>query len=341
MIKQKTLAASIAAAVGSTAIASGAAIAGTGFWPHIVHSPSVTTVVSIINQSQFGYDPAGNAAFNGGNLHYILYYKPLDGNNDNLESCVEVNQFLPTSYNDIQTVDLGAHFGASTQGVLFNDPSVNNNWQGSGKNYAMAALTGEAALRGYLLVDNSLGAPGSISGDAMLFEYVNGATWGYEALEAANADFDFAVSGNQNATVSLKPWAEIETAFMVTPVNGDMAAAFDREVRLSLGTPGGLSNSVVFDRDENAVSGTDPENVVCVGRVNAMDLLTSGAQNLTPDGGWGDLRITGINDTNMYTTSDAEWVFGAVVYQLEYGMDTFNGESMPGVFNNGYRLFDD
>lgn len=361
MIKQKKLAASIAAAVGTTALASGASIAATGLWPQVVYSPSVTTVVSVINKAQvgtvdalgnpIGYDPAGSIGAPGENLHYILVYKPLTASSENnAAACTEVNQFLPTSFNDVQTIDLGAHFGASTEGVLFNDPSVNNNWMASGKTYAMAAITGETALRGYLLIDNSVGgAPGTISGDAMVFEYTNGATWGYEALESTNADFNFqrADALTTRATVSLKPWEEITTAFMMTPLNGDMARYFNSQVVTRLGTQGGLSNSVIFDRDENAVSGTVQQGVTCVGRVDAPSLLSSGAANLTPDGGWGVLQIAGVNsptwdcETAVTPFVDDRCVFGAVSYQLEYGVDTFNGESMPGTFNNGYLLRND
>ncbi|MBK1617712.1 hypothetical protein CKO42_04435 [Lamprobacter modestohalophilus] len=325
MIKQTKLAASITVALGASAIATGAAVAGTGFWPHVVYSPSVTTVVSVINQNQSGDD-----------LHYVLYYKDAT---DNTAACQEVNVFKPTSPNDIQTIDLGAVFGSTTKGVLFNDPSVNNDWDADPRTFALAQAAGQNPLRGYLLVDNSGTTATDVSGDALVLEYTNGATWGYKAEESFNSDFrnsGLTIGIDDVSQVSIKPFAEINTSFMVTPVSANMGAldgtGGDDSVTLRMRVQANGITGVMYDRDENPVSGAAEAPVVCVGRVNATELVGAGAQTFLPDGGWSNLEILP-NAAGIVAGTT-----GAVVYQLEYGSGTFNGETMSGTFNNSFEL---
>lgn len=331
MIKQNKLAASIATAIGASALVSGAAVAGSGLWPHVVFSPSVTTIVSVINEGVVD------------ELHYILYYKDISVDDPNLELCEEVNVFRPTSPNDIQSIDLGNVYGSATQGVLFNDPSINNNWEGRGS-YALAAATGLSSLRGYLIVDNSVADAEDVSGDALILEYANGAAWGYQAKTTGTiGPLDFSGEGiadGDSSQTSIKPFAEIATGFMVTPVSDNMWPDGGRDVTdisLEVDTFGILG--VMFDRDENPVSGSTPQTVVCVGRVNATDLLSSGAEAFLPDGGWSNLSVDYAGGPGGTKPAD-----GAVVYQLEYGEGTFNGEPIGTVtgtnatYNNAFEL---
>ncbi|MEA1051512.1 hypothetical protein U5801_17110 [Lamprobacter modestohalophilus] len=328
MIKPNKLATSIAIAIGVSAISSGAAVAGAGLWPHVVNSPSVTTVVSVINSDTSPTSPD--------TLHYILWYKNIDPDTSatppNLRACEEVNVFLPTSPNDIQSIDLGNVFTDPTEdprlGVLFNDPSVNNDWAGSGRTFALAQAANTTPLRGYLVVDNSDTAGENVSGDALVLEYATGAAWGYYAKTDSGDDFeDEGISHLDSAQISAKPFAQIDTSFMVTPVGPDMSLVGNYTADINLNV-GGIS--VMYDRDENPVSGANPATVRCVGRVEATDLVTGGAQSFLPDGGWSNLIVTNP-------------LGGAVVYQLEYGIDNFNGQPLPAgaqgnYYNNAFEL---
>lgn len=316
MIKPNKLATSVATVLGASAIASGAAVAGAGLWPHVVFSPSVTTVVSVIN-SDTTFDSPDD-------LHYIFWYKDIGFGGANGAACDEVNVFLPTSPNDIQSIDLGNVFGASTLGVLFNDPSFQNDWAGANRSFALAAATGVSPLRGYLVVDNSDTVGENVSGDALVLEYTNGAAWGYFAKTDVNDDFsDDGISDGDSVQISAKPFEEITTAFMTTPVGPVMENFGSYSARLAL-TIGGAG--VMYDRDENPVSGSRPQTVTCVGRVDASDLITSGAATFLPDGGWSNLGVTALGTAT-----------GAIVYQLEYGEGTFNGEPLLGGLNTTYN----
>jgi hypothetical protein len=210
-------------------------------FPYVVTSDSVTTVVSIIDKGDTTtnrYNASGavgalgtNAAYN--RLHWRLNYKAGDNATSNSASCDELDYYLPSSPNDIQTVDLGAHFSGSTdRGVLFNDPSINNNWVtgvGNTLTYAMAQQAGNP-VRGVLFVHNadSSSTAQTIQGEAMVFEFQNGAAWGYKAAyndsgsdNAAN-DFDFYNGGgsvNGDQAVTFMPLAETTTALFITPLD--------------------------------------------------------------------------------------------------------------------------
>ena len=83
-----------------------------------------------------------------------------------------------------------------------------------------------------------------------------------------------------------------------------------------------------YDRDELPVDGGIPKAIACVGAVDASTLVAS-AGNELPDGGWSNLHI-------RPTAPSA----GAIVFKVEYGADTFNGEPLQGtgIYNNGFRL---
>ncbi len=52
------------------------------------------------------------------------------------------------------------------------------------------------------------------------------------------------------------------------------------------------TNDVMFDRDENPVSGQTPRTVTCVGAVLVDDLLSAGAlQEIGQYGGWSGVEI--------------------------------------------------
>ncbi len=321
-LKMKTLAAAVIAA-GTM----GAAQASSVLFPYVVNSTTVTTIVTVIDV---------NTTYASGHqnlLHWTLWYKDGAKAEDNLAACVEASQWLPSSSNDVQTVDLGGKFGSTTKGVLFNDPSINNNWKASNKRFDMANLATKP-LRGYLLIDDEV--PGTVDstleGEAMVFEFATGASWGYTAGRSTGTNFltdsDITFTSGQN--VSIKPWGETMTKFFVTPLDinmfdgNNLTGSNVKGVTLTM-----LRNGVaMYDRDENPVSGSVPQSVNCVGAIDADKLITASAKTLLPDAGWGRLNAS-------YTSP----ISAASVIKLDYNTKaTFNGEAVSGAFNNAFQL---
>lgn len=358
MLKQNKLAVAVTAALGASIGAMGTAQAAkweTLFIPHIVKSNTVTTIVSVINH--------GAVADSTDLLHYALFYKRLTGDTPNLNACEEINYDLSTSPNDIQTFDVTGAFGEGTLGVLFNDPSINNDWEGWNRSYAMARNVSGAA-RAFLLVDNkgvdaATNSSQSLAGEAFVFEWGEGAAWGYQGwandgdgpvLAAGLGAFDYSdaasngtnatltVNDNPLASVPILPLDEFATAFMDTPV--DDSASGDQRNRYLIN--GIKFDGEMFDRDENPISGQATQYVRCVGRVDVQSLLEEAAEAELVDGGWGSFTLTdgnntaaaGANGTGNNTTR-------AVVYKLEYNLgDTFNGETIGGLYNNAFQYHD-
>jgi len=343
MLQQKKLAIAVSMAIGASMAAMSAAQAfETLFFPHIVKSPTVATIVSVIN--------TGNDSVS--ELHYSLFYKDItDGNAATLtDPCFEYNVPLPTSPKDIQTFDISGYFGQPDDlGVLFNDPSIKNNWRKANENFALAMDTFDAA-RGFLLVDDqdkfAAGSTG-LAGEAFIFEYNEGAAWGYQAWSRTGPDsdrtsmnsaeaFDYAGASTPVAQnfVPVLPMDEFATGFMVTPLapaaltgsgqfNGNLSAVLQLR-----GLP---PTADLYDRDEVPVSGRVPKRVVCVGRVDIQDLLPVASRARLVNGGWGSLQLG--------NTSGAENL--AVVYKLEYNLgNIFNGEDIGGLYNNAFQYND-
>lgn len=357
MFAKSTLASAVAAALGVSAV--GIAHADSVFFPQVVLSDTVTTIVSVVNTSADNWNQSGTAT--GTNLHYRFYYKSGALAGDQTAVCEEYNEYLPTSQNDIQTIDLSGYFGKDTAGVLFNDPSINNKWKASGRDYALGRNVTPA--RGYLYVDNQgSDAVESLSGEAFVFEFGSGAAWGYEAYNrdglphtGPNGGSDYSAFASESpANVSIMPFDEITTAFFVTPVDFDQAPDFTNNyrARIELVT---TQRGDLYDRDENLVSGTVVQDVVCVARINAEDMLTDGTLARLVDGGWGKLWnyrqvkvgsdwVPAVFDTSVSSgLSAAPSKFasddGAVVIKLEYNLGgTFNKEKVGGTYNNSLLI---
>jgi hypothetical protein len=354
-MKMKLNALTLAVAAGF--VGSAAQAADVALFPYVVNSATVTTIVSIVDQGAAGAGYNADGSTGGSRLHWRLNYKAGENASNNTARCEEVDYYLPSSTNDIQTVDLGGKFGSATKGVLFSDASVNNNWNAgttASINYMLgAAAAGAGAQRGALFVHNAdqdAGVAGqTLYGEAMVLDFSTGAAWGYQAAlsdnGAANDNtaFNFipAATGTTSGVLTFMPLAETTTRVFVTPVNplaanpmlaanGASVAGWDQ-----LNTLVGMQTStgVAFDRDENLVSGTALSNVVCVGAVDATSMMTAGAASVLANGGWG--RLT----TAAGTTSGMTPTTRAVLTKLEYNTaGKFNGQAIPGTFNNGFIL---
>lgn len=108
-------------------------------------------------------------------------------------------------------------------------------------------------------------------------------------------------------------------------------------------------NDVMYDRDENPVSGQSPKTVTCVGAVNVQDLLSAGALREVGDyGGWTDVVISApgplatLTSTGTVVTSAVRStnVNQAIVQKLEYNISgNFDDETnFPGAFNSAIWL---
>lgn len=268
-LKKTAIATAVAGSLGA-----GLALADdTVLFPYVSNGPTFTTLVSVINTTSRLFDTAYNRGTGTGynRLHWIYAYKGGAAATDNLAPCSEIDYPLPTSKNDIQTVDLGAHFGATTLGVLFSDPSSNNNWKKAGDDgltYAMASIPTKPN-RGRLLVANadSDSAAQTIWGEAVSIEYGAGAAWGYEGLVNNGGDtrtpttdgtqndspYDFSaavhsarlsdvVSGGYGSPMAFMPPREVETRIYVTPLNLNSADIyFDGPSNGSMLKAGGVS----------------------------------------------------------------------------------------------------
>jgi len=254
------------------------------FFPYISSGPTFTSLVSVVNTSSRLFDTSYTRGTGTGfnRMHWVYAYKSGAAATDNLAPCAEIDFPLPSSRNDIQTVDMGGHFGSTTLGVLFNDPSSNNDWnkaRDDGLTYAMATIPAKPN-RGYLLVANADDDPSrqTIWGEAVSYEFGSGAAWGYEALanngvawvrftgtgaygavsdddtQGGSAyDFSFPIhnarisamlNGGQGSPVTFMPPREVETRLYITPENfGPEDVGFDPAINGSMLKAGGVPNA--------------------------------------------------------------------------------------------------
>ena len=328
----------IALGVALVAGSVGAQAAGQLFFPHVVVSGTVTTIATVVNVG--AADPAGQ--------HWIYVGKNLMAGETvadfNAKTCSEVDVMLPTSDNNIQTVDLGAVISKpGDYGVIFNDPSIKNQWRqtlgGGAINYSLAHAymtpVGAAGTRGYLVVEEGAGA-GTLEGSALVFDYKTGSAWGYKAEELADA-----VAAHAHAAFSahLMPKAEVINRLMITPLadaeadmlpGGATFGAWGVTV-----APQMVGTGHIVDRDENPISGAANSAVTCVGTVDVWDILAPGAAQFAPDGGWVSV-LTAAAAAPLGAAARAE------IFQLDFGgqgatTGTLNGVSYPGTWNNVYQ----
>lgn len=345
------------------------------FFPQVVGSQSVTTILSVINkgvdstndnQDRDSYWSAGSST-----LHYTLYYK----NSNDQANCLEYNEYLPTSQFDIASIDIAGNLtDEGVGGVLFNDPSMNPGRFGNGYDYALGRDV--LPMRGYLIVDNqasdSMSEP-TLTGEAFLFDFGSGAAWSYEAFWSTGDDvgaddtdryseFDYSWARmSPVAPINLMPLDEFNTGFLVTPVNIPTETAapygwvaenmrpasqntFKAKLKFSTTDQFG-ADAAIYDRDEKPVSGALEAPVVCVARVPASALMSGAAYARLIDGGWGNLATarteiksaTNVNGLAPTQPKLGDGTTGAVVYKVEYNNvgATFGGITIPGTFNTG------
>lgn len=329
----------IALGVALVAGSVGAQAATKLFFPHVVVSGTVTTIATVVNVGV-----ANNAG-----QHWVYVGKNLMAGETvadfNAKTCSEVDVMLPSSDNNVQTVDLGAVISkAGDYGVLFNDPSIKNQWRqalsGGAIHYSLAYAymtpVGAAGTRGYLVVDDQGG--GTLEGSALVFDYKTGSAWGYKAEDLA-----VAVTKHAHAAFSahLMPKAEVISRLMITPLASNVddmlpgGATFGAwGVTLAPQMIAGTGH--IVDRDENPISGAASSAVTCVGTVDVWDILAPGSSQFAPDGGWVSVLTAAAANPSLGAAARAE------VFQLDFGgqgatTGTLNGVSYPGTWNNVYQ----
>ena len=340
-MKLTKIALGVALAAGTVA----AQAADTLWFPHVVNSGTVTTVLTVIDTA--GTDYTGVAKPH--HMHYV--YKAKDKADSveafNLLPCEENDTEYPFSTYDVQTFDLSGVLSSNKAGVLFEEAAgpLNNDW--TRFDYMRAAIAADSArkkginvegTRGYFVVeDATAAADGDLQGYAMIFDYQSGSAWGYPG-EAFNAPvYDHTP---QQFAVHLMPPAETITRLMVTPFGtaADMVPSGIgwQNAQATTVTPVALSGSLaVADRDENLDSGTYASTVVCVGTVDVLNGISN--QKVVENGGW--MKMTTAAPAAPYNAAPYTALANAVVYQLDFGgkgatNNQFNGVSYPGTWNN-------
>lgn len=154
------------------------------FFPYLVRSPTTTSIVSVVNLERA--TSPGRAR----TLRYTYIHKSGAAAPDDASPCDKIEFARSTSPNDVQTFDVGSRFAQSNFGVMFNDPSINNNYLGAGQSFSGligAEPPGEPAQsRAFLLVDNNDGQSdtGALYGETWILDFAGGSVWSYRAYNA-------------------------------------------------------------------------------------------------------------------------------------------------------------
>lgn len=302
------------------------------WFPHVVHSGYVTTVLTVIETAGTTYtDPKPH------HMHYV-YKLAMNGetaDDINAKVCEESDGVYPMSKYDVQSFDVGGVVSTNDEGVLFGDPGINNAWAGSDYRRSKHAVdvTGALGSRGYWVVEDSDAAMGALEGYATVFDYKNGSAWGYKAEEftgAAHAPVPF--------SAHMMPPVETVSRLLITPFIGGApgpmipaSASYVNDLTTGITAVSLIGSRTVVDRDENVDSGTQSKNVTCVGTVDILSLISASTQKHVENGGW--LKIQTVGGGSGTPTADA------VVYQLDFGgagatNSKFNGFGYPGTWNN-------
>jgi hypothetical protein len=345
------------------------------FFPMVVNSDTVATLLSVANMVP------GQAAYSDRALFVSLNYKQTEKLD---EACKHLDGNLRSSTNDLMTVSLSSYFG----NLMFGDPS------GASK---IVADTYQkiGAYRGYVVVSNrdygyaGVDTTNALYGEAMVVDFSAGASWGYVGWNtqtnqaalpvvgltgavatatttatnagylvndyaygihssAAAAGFGGGVIGTGGSVVTLMPSAQVTTKLFVTPVPATRQQLWDPQtngqasviVRL-----GPVGNNTMYDRDEVPRSFSTSTRVTCVGAVDVWkDLIPAALNNgetaWGAKGGFSDVRVaaTPLAPATALTPADTVAEITASVMKLEFGTALDTKSAGAGTWNNAYQL---
>jgi len=361
--KVSKIAAAVAVGLGTSVVGMNVAQADSVFFPYLIASPTVTTILSVVDE--------GSAVAN--TLHYRYYYKGDAGSAaaNRLSGCTEANYGNWSSVNDIVTFDISNHFGAAN-GVLFETTAAT-------ARYSDFAIFRNRTVRANAIVDNNsqFAFGRNVNGEAFIIEFNNGSVWGYPAYNAAEIltftppstvavanEYDFSDRVEMNGEVltqpvpanlaqaaaleryrvpiTIMPFAEVTTRLFVTPVNPNppFQVPIERNVyaaniRLEVNDNTSLQQ-VMFDRDEQPVSGRVTQPIVCVGAADVPGLINEAIRSRVANGGWSYVGIQQGSVVGAFNVNQA------IVLKLEFNDKapaTLNGQPAgSGSYNNGFWL---
>jgi len=300
-------------------------------FPWIVKSPTISTLVSVINTAE---QVGGNQALGNAVLHYQYWGK--DGSTGQTDSCSEVDFDRPTSKDDIVMFDAAGNMNGGK--ALF-EPIAN---QPTNVNYANQNFSYIATVsaRAFLLVDNNIpqvftdnildvasNADGTLYGEALVIDLGSGSAWGYIAYNPSGG-----VRSDSGAPVSFADGNDV-LGEVIGNVDQSHCAVFSstgsctttkyghKEVTATVLMPVSQVTTKFFTTPVNAVTYVDSKGVQHLGNQrdgginNRIQLLTdpyplgpsSKNSNMTPGlGGIFDADenvISFVNRKNIVCTS--------------------------------------
>lgn len=334
-------------------------------FPYVVSSPSVTTILSVVNQGGWQNAKGENK------LHWVYHYKTqpgVDKKADREATCLENNTYWSTSPNDLVDVSVDGLFNNDDtyRGAVFEVSNANVDYgQGKASGVTMARLANATKpVRAFVMVDNWESGDGSegdlVAARATIIEFINGAAWGYAGYDRegggrydfneSNERFGEVIDSDDKAEMSFKPFGNegFTTMLYVTPIGdtggGSVGPQYSGKLQTKVYLDAG-HDVCAYDRDEVPQScNGGPQKVTCVGAVNVQDFFDEVTEaDLEPQGGWSKVRI-GMNsgDEDAAEKAGLTPTDQATVLFLEWNnSDVVSGVDVGGVINNGYMLRDD
>lgn len=299
-------------------------------YPYVVGNPGVVSTLLTFIQTDTNVTKP---------YVHMAYWVKGDPNDVSSACQHSVDFFVESSENNIAVFD-AANF-IENGNAMFGD-NVTKELGGN----PLGIDNGGVAWRGFVameaLSDSSCAAAnfdGNLTGEAMVLELVNGAAWGYAALEADTANSAVRVCNvtadvfmgpqvnfrSPNATpVGIKPMDEFKTVFFVTPLGDDNVlggSKYDSNATVTLMND---SQNGFWNMNEIPYSGVTPQRVVCTAAISLDDFVTVNSRDRIADGGWAYFTNASANDNK--TQDNDVWAA-----KLEYGNPSWANGMINGV----------
>ena len=270
--------------------------------PWIVKSPTVSTIVSVINTNN--PDP----------IHLRYFVKP--GDTDYTSPCKEEDFYLLLSENDIVVFDAANKIN-NGHPVYPDDRIANPKLQ--------LGITSIDAGRGVLAID------GAAYAEAIVLELAGGAAWGYDAYDNSTETkdpFGQIIGPTEYAYLVIQPKNVFKTKLFVTPIGADNQISGKESATVYLSMDSAGNKVGFFDQDENPYSTNVKITTTCT---SALDIANYANPRLpSDDEAWAYVQVRDPGAPNATT------ILGAAVGKLEYATSgtSIAGTTIPGATNN-------